>query len=66
MKKDLEEECWSVFDSIGSSPAEDVDRRLKALDLLVKIRSAGQKVKPEQQESDSRAATRAIVDKLNS
>lgn len=66
MKKDLEEECWKVFDAIGADKAEDVDRRLKALDLLVKIRSAGQKVKPEQQESEARAAARSVVERLNS
>ena len=40
--RDLESECWNAHDE-----AEKVGDRLKALDLLVKIRLAGERVKPE-------------------
>ena len=64
-KRVLEETCWSVFESIGQAPAEEVDRRLKALDLLVKIRHAGQKVKPEEQKASAREQTAAVLKRIN-
>jgi len=42
--RDLESECWNAHDD-----AEKVGDRLKALDLLVKIRLAGERVKPDDQ-----------------
>jgi hypothetical protein len=65
-KRDLEEELWSVYQDIGAEGLEQVDRRLKALELLVKIRSAGQKVKPEATtDTDSQAITARVLKKIN-
>ena len=44
--RDLENECWNAHDD-----AEKIGDRLKALDLLVKIRLAGERVKPDDQDS---------------
>lgn len=47
---DVEAELWKVYKGIGGTdPLEEVDRKLKALELVVKIRSAGSKVKPDGQ-----------------
>jgi len=40
--RDLESECWNAHDD-----AEKTGEKLKALDLLVKIRLAGEGVKPD-------------------
>jgi hypothetical protein len=46
--RDLEQELWRVYDSVAS--VDDVlakaNVQLKALELTVKIRSAGDKAKP--------------------
>lgn len=63
MPGDLEEECWNVY-----RDAEDPAHKLKALDLLVKIRCAGAKVKgdgEEQGRDEGRAKMRAqVLDEL--
>lgn len=63
---------WEVFESIQHEPLEQVDRRLKALDLLVKIRSQGEKVKaPTTETGDdggdqtARQMAKKILDRMN-
>jgi len=56
--RDLEKECWNAHDE-----AEKVGDRLKALDLLVKIRLAGERVKPEG--SESGPVDTSVQDALN-
>ena len=66
MKRDLEEELWEVYNAIGDDALDQVDRRLKALELLVKIRSAGQKVKPaEETAAEAREITAKVLRKIN-
>jgi|APGre2960657404_1045060.scaffolds.fasta_scaffold658699_1 hypothetical protein len=65
-KRDLEEELWSVYNAIGDDALDQVDRRLKALELLVKIRAAGQKVKPDATtDADAAAITAKVLRKIN-
>lgn len=46
--REVEKELWKVYDRLDSIPeaAERAALELKALELVVKIRSAGEKVKP--------------------
>ena len=46
-KRDVEAELWKVYGSLDGDGLDVADRKLKALDLVVKIRSAGAKVKPD-------------------
>jgi hypothetical protein len=43
--RDAESECWKVFDRLPGEGLEVEALRLKAIELVVKIRSAGPKVK---------------------
>jgi hypothetical protein len=65
--RDLEETAWEVFQSIGTDPAETVDRKLKALELLVKIRLGGDRVKPKDQDApvSSRGVLNKVLDEMN-
>lgn len=50
-----------MFQSIGLETADVVDRKLKALELLVKIRLGGERVKPK--EEDAQSASRETLRK---
>jgi hypothetical protein len=65
--RDLEETAWEVFQSIGTDPAETVDRKLKALELLVKIRLGGDRVKPKDQDApaSSRGMLGEVLERMN-
>lgn len=65
--RSLEEETWLIYESIGRDEPEITDRKLKAIDLLVKIRSAGHKVQADEDGSGHKmpSATRKVLDMLN-
>lgn len=66
VQKDLERELWSVYDSLTGvdDAVKKAELQLKALDLVAKIRVAGQKVKPGEDTGDidpAMASARAQV-----
>lgn len=58
-KPDLEKQCWAVHGEASKieDAKERVAARLKALELLVKIRCAGEKVKGGEEESEDELTT---------
>lgn len=62
--RDLEETAWGVFDLVGD---DDVVNKLKALELLVKIRLGGERVKPKGEDApaSSREMTSQILRDMN-
>jgi hypothetical protein len=65
--RDLESEVWKLLDSIDEQNLEVVDRKLKSLDLLVKMRVAGQKIKPDDEPpaQAGRGDVAAVLKRLN-
>jgi hypothetical protein len=60
--RDLEQELWKVYDEIGETGLEATDRKLKSLDLLVKMRVAGAKIRAE--ETDAPQGASSTVDRV--
>jgi len=56
MTRDLEATAWGVFDLVAE---DDVQSKLKALELLVKIRLGGERVKPKGE--DAQTASQGIL-----
>ena len=57
LPRDVEQELWKVYSNLTTDSLDIADRQLKALERVVKIRSAGEKVKPVDGKGD-----RATVD----
>jgi hypothetical protein len=57
--RDVEAELWKVYEHLDGNGLDVADRRLKALELVVKIRSAWTKVKPATPDGDAETVERA-------
>lgn len=64
MTRDLEATAWEVFDLVGD---DDVASKLKALELLVKIRLGGERVKAkgEDAQTASQGILNAVLGRMN-
>lgn len=65
MAIDVEAELEKIYESLAGTEADAVDRRLKILELLAKMRSTGRKVNPNDPIRDRRGEVSAMLDQIN-